>query len=126
MSKPTAWTPKDIAVAAKLLRHHLGTNVTGALGRAKRGYRSAAVREIAKALDCNIMRVENRLRNYGPKFDRANARPAETTVGSFRVPEEVVAERDVRRAAADRRDLTATLLGDPPPGYSARDRRASP
>lgn len=34
-------------------------------------------------------------------------------------------ERDLRRAAADRRDITATFCGDPAPGYSALDKRAS-
>jgi hypothetical protein len=32
------------------------------------------------------------------------------------------AERDARRDAYDRRDLTATFCGDPPVGYSALDR----
>jgi hypothetical protein len=44
-------------------------------------------------------------------------------VGSIRAPDHVLAERDARREAADRRDFTSTFFGDPPPGYSARDRR---
>lgn len=31
------------------------------------------------------------------------------------------AERDARKAASDRRDLTSTFCGDPPKGYSALD-----
>jgi hypothetical protein len=44
-------------------------------------------------------------------------------VGSIRAPLEVLAERDARLAARDLRDQTATFFGDPPPGYSALDRR---
>jgi hypothetical protein len=40
-------------------------------------------------------------------------------------PSEVLADRDARREAADRRDLTATLCGDPAPGWSMRDRERS-
>ena len=36
-----------------------------------------------------------------------------------RASESVVAERERRLEAADRRTLSACLLGDPPPGYSA-------
>lgn len=41
----------------------------------------------------------------------------------FRVPAEVLADRDAREAARDRRDQTAAFCGDPPPGFSALDRR---
>jgi hypothetical protein len=46
-------------------------------------------------------------------------------VGSPRVPPEVLAERAARIAARNRRDQTAEFFGDPPPGYSALDRRRS-
>lgn len=39
------------------------------------------------------------------------------------VPAERLADCEARKAAADRRDLTATFFGDPPPGYSALDKR---
>lgn len=35
----------------------------------------------------------------------------------------LLAEAQVRREAADRRDLTQTFFGDPPVGYSALDRK---
>ena len=35
-------------------------------------------------------------------------------------------ERDARRAAADLRDTTALFFGDPPPGFTALDRRQFP
>jgi hypothetical protein len=46
-----------------------------------------------------------------------------TNFGSIRAPDHVLAERDARRDAADRRDLTATQFNDPPPGFSELDRR---
>jgi hypothetical protein len=45
------------------------------------------------------------------------------TNGSLRAPDSVLAERERRREATDRRDLTAATFGDPPVGYSALDRR---
>ncbi len=39
------------------------------------------------------------------------------------VAPELIAERDARKAAYDRRDQTATFCGDPPKGYSALDQR---
>ncbi len=35
----------------------------------------------------------------------------------------LIAERDARKAAYDRRDQTATFFGDPPIGFSALDQR---
>lgn len=40
-----------------------------------------------------------------------------------RVPPDRIAEAEARREASWRRNTTALLMGDPPPGYSARDRR---
>lgn len=48
-----------------------------------------------------------------------------TNTGSIRAPDHVLAERDARREASYRRDLTAAFNGDPPPGYSMRDRRST-
>jgi hypothetical protein len=45
------------------------------------------------------------------------------STGSIRAPDHVLAERDARRDAADRRDLTAAQFNDPPPGFSELDRR---
>ena len=53
--------------------------------------------------------------------------PMETKSGhhvkAFYVPAAVLAERDAIRAAADLRDLTGDLMGDPVPGRSALDRK---
>ena len=42
-----------------------------------------------------------------------------------RASERAINERDRYNAALHARDLTATLCGDPPPGYSALDRKRS-
>lgn len=39
------------------------------------------------------------------------------------IPEGVIADRDARLYARDRTSVTAFLCGDPPPGFSALDRR---
>jgi hypothetical protein len=59
------------------------------------------------------------------KFDYIASQNAKEPhiAGSMRAPEFVLAERDKRSAAADLRDQTATFFGDPPPGYSALDRK---
>lgn len=44
-------------------------------------------------------------------------------IGSIKVSEEQRAEREARREASYRRSPTAVIFGDPPPGYSALDRR---
>lgn len=41
-----------------------------------------------------------------------------------RVPAQALVERETRLAAAERRTLTQTFFNDPPPGYSALDRRS--
>jgi hypothetical protein len=48
---------------------------------------------------------------------------APTVIGAMRATPEVLAERERRREALDRRDLTGQFCGDPPIGYSALDRR---
>lgn len=39
--------------------------------------------------------------------------------------ERLLAARDARAAASEARTITATLMGDPPPGYSALDRKGA-
>jgi hypothetical protein len=50
------------------------------------------------------------------------------TVGGGRVvlTEEQIAAQAARKAAENKKTLTAAVLGDPPPGYSALDRRGGP
>ena len=43
--------------------------------------------------------------------------------GASRAPDFVLADRERRQEAKARRDTTAVFFGDPPPGYSALDKR---
>lgn len=66
-------------------------------------------------------------RHFGPTFRRERrslfGRGVEAT-SKYAVPERLFTERDVRYEAMDRRTIGQVLLGDPPPGFSALDRRA--
>jgi hypothetical protein len=75
---------------------------------------------IAERLHCTISRVRDRFNHCGPTF--SGVREASKD-GLRRVSNNALQERDQRRAALDRRDLTGTLFGDPAPGFSALDRR---
>ncbi len=44
---------------------------------------------------------------------------------SEKAPASVIAERERRYEAANRRSLSASLFGDPPPGFSALDQKKS-
>lgn len=63
--------------------------------------------------------VKSRLEHL--KRSRAKREQAGGT--QWKVASERFAERDARAQARWRRDPAAELLGDPPPGYSALDRR---
>lgn len=80
--------------------------------KAKKNLRSKGYRD--------ALRKKPRVRPYEAEmspprlqFERAIIRPSA----------ELLAERD-HRLSLEPRDLTAALLGDPPPGYSALERRA--
>jgi hypothetical protein len=63
------------------------------------------------------------------KFDylateKQRSRPDDEQLPGLRLAStDALADREARREAADRRDLTAATFGDPAPGYSALDRR---
>jgi len=59
---------------------------------------------------------------------RKNQRRSPRAYGAWRFPGISLfccglAQREVLREARELRDLTATLMGDPPPGFRALDRR---
>ena len=78
---------------------------------------------------CSYAEVDRRLgRRTGStqgKFDYVASQKLRDPhiAGSMRAPDYVLAERDATRAAADLRDLTGELMGDPVPGRSALDRK---
>jgi IS30 family transposase len=71
-------------------------------------------RQIALKLGLAESTVENKLENE-LRAQKAAAKQAH-------VDPEILA-RNARHEAAERRDLTATFFGDPPPGYSALDQK---
>jgi hypothetical protein len=50
-----------------------------------------------------------------------NCNPVCDMKGRANPPDDVLRERDARMDASYRRTIGATLMGDPPPGYSALD-----
>lgn len=79
---------------------------------------NATLAEIAAevAMSCAAVSKETQ----GIKPDQRGRGSGELTT---RIAIEVLDDRDRRRAAAHRQNLTSILFGDPPPGYSALDRR---
>jgi hypothetical protein len=73
------------------------------------------------ALDRYVGATQQKL-TYGLKHVAARAERDHTT-GGLRAPDCVLADRDARAAALDRRTPTQEFFGDPPPGYSALDRQ---
>lgn len=84
--------------------------------------RGTTVPEIARALKRSETGIYEKLQAL-----RLRAAKAASTVYRAPAPSvtpRAVLDRDARLAAADRRTLTQAMLGDPPPGYSALDRRS--
>lgn len=68
------------------------------------------------------MRHLERIQREPPKFIRAPSIVI-ATPRDREADRRMLDERDIRLAALEQRDLTAVLLGDPPPGFSALDGR---
>lgn len=69
---------------------------------------------ISRATGKSVQGVASRFIRFGPSF---------TTSRHGGPSEQAYAELERRSAARGRQDLTASVFGDPPPGYSALDRR---
>jgi hypothetical protein len=106
------WSSQEISIAAAMYQGRF-TDIHGEDGPARA--RTAVFDAIAQRLKRNHMAVWQRFRDHGPSF---NAGGRATTVSSY-----AMAERSARAEASYLRDLTASVFGDPPPGYSALDRR---
>lgn len=89
-------------------------------------------REVADALGVSVYSVSRFRQRIGLKRKTGRkhgtiAKPSVLRVdgdGRQRVPDAVLAERERRAIAASMRGFSASALGDPPPGYSALDKRA--
>lgn len=86
--------------------------------------------EIMKAVEMSRSAVGTETRGLdrpkkmrADKEHRKNASHPYNPVDYTNAPAAVFADLERRKAAADNRDFTATFCGDPPPGYSALDRK---
>ena len=113
-----AWQEWEIGLAAEIWQREVTDIYGDDVGHQRLGIVARAETLIAKALNCSVSRVQGRRVDCGPSFDKPRQ-----SQGSFRASSAAIIERDRRRDAADRRDLTATFFGDPPSGYSALDRK---
>lgn len=115
---PTLWSQAQSAQAAEhwqihFVDHH-GDDDPFAPELSKARYR--VLHQIAKAIGRSYSSVEHRLETYGASFgtNRRSSRMASARE---------LSERDARKEAICQQSLTAQIFGDPPPGFSALDRR---
>lgn len=121
MRRGRYWRTDEIAMAAMLYR---------ANARVGRGAQARICRDIAAAIGRTTNQVRMRLHLHGPTFSgpaiKRASRPVpqieRRTASSWNASADAVADCARRNEAAARRTLTASILGDPPPGYSALDR----
>jgi hypothetical protein len=108
------WTPQDIAVAAGIFQR-LFVDVHGDDGPAPA--RTAVLQAIAQKLNRTPVGVWQRFRDNGPSFNAGGS--------ARKVSAQALALRAARKEAEYARDITASVFGDPPPGFSALDRKRS-
>lgn len=122
MSGAPPWTAHEIALAAEIWRH----NIVDMYGEDRRcdGAKMRAFELIGRKIHRSAIAVQSRLSSHGPSFSmfsRCNINGSGTSM--LRVPGTVLAEREALRVGREQRDLTATLCGDPPVGFSALERK---
>jgi hypothetical protein len=109
------WSQHDMSIAAEIWQndfidvHGDDRPPPGAIGK--------TIKKIAVAIDRSITSIERRLNTLGPGFGGGQV---QRTKGASAF---AIAEREARKEAAHRASLTAQIFGDPPPGYSALDRK---
>lgn len=107
------WSAADIARAASLWQRHIGDHYDGdAPGAVKRKVMALIASAIGRTVDA----VDCRYRDCGPSF--SNGR-----IEARGLPSGLASDRADRLVALRQRNLTASVFGDPAPGYSALDRR---
>jgi hypothetical protein len=110
------WSPKEIATAAEMWQRladdTYGEDVPPSVER-------RVLDSIAVRLNHPIASIQSRYRDHGPSFSAGGA--ARRNLSPL-----AIAQRDARRRALEQSSLTAQIFGDPPPGYSALDKRKPP
>jgi len=115
-SKVTQWTAEETRRAAAMWQKHFADfyDDTDAVPF---GAKNRVMKIIAQALVRDFASVYNRYQHYGASFASARHRGDHARAA--------LAEMERRRGAEQGRSLTGLLLGDPPPGYSALDKKRS-
>jgi hypothetical protein len=107
------WSQHDCVTAAEIWQTHFADHWGDDEG--PRGARVTVMQRIAATIGRTFYGVEQRWLVHGPSFG-ANQR-------SRGAPEHALAQRDARKEACHGMSLTASIFGDPPPGYSALDKK---
>jgi hypothetical protein len=111
------WSQDESAKAADIWQRHFTDHYGEDYERPKlTSFRYQVVNRIAGALKRSYDSVDYRLRIYGPSFG-ANQRSAKHA--SVQQIEDMAS----RREAELHHSLTGSVFGDPPPGFSALDRK---
>jgi hypothetical protein len=117
MAARRPWLPNECKLAAEIYA-----------AMAPRSPRYAIHRAIAGKLGRSETAVQSQRQARGIKFGHNG--PVATLdiddvapTGRIGVSARQIADRDARAEAANRRTYTQEFFGDPPPGFSAKDRR---
>jgi hypothetical protein len=109
------WTAEEIAEAARIYAEVMAND----------GRRKEAFRAIMAALKRTEGVISTRFYRCGPTFADGERPVAsvmpnreQPSMGALRLSEAQIAERDARKAAADRRTYTQGFFGDPPVEFS--------
>lgn len=117
-----SWSAQESAIAAEIWQK----TVTDIYGDDEwtDGVKTRAYQVIARKLGRTAASVAARFVQCGPSF--VHVRQSNMNiVGGMRASPKALADREAYRAALDARDLTASLMGDTPKGFSALDRRSA-
>lgn len=83
----------------------------------------AYIYEISKAVGISMSSVQTAL-NGIPRGPRSNVQERrDYACATTKAPESVLADRSRRLEAQSKQNYTSSFFGDPPPGYSALDKR---
>jgi hypothetical protein len=115
---PNLWSQAQSQMAAELWQQHFVDLYGDDLKLAPRNAADRVFRRIGIEIGREMTSVYYRFQNSGPTFGAMQTSPRKLSA-------EVIAARLAREDAENRRDLTAAFFKDPPPGYSALDRRKS-
>ena len=121
------WMTHEINLLAEMWRDRV-TAVYGD-GPLPAGYKTQVIAEVAAALGRTRKGVRVRIERQGTAFvEVEQSEPVARGAAACAVRDRpldprVAAARDARAFASTGRSLTACILGDPPPGYSALDQK---